>query len=198
MPTASMTMQDGIRAVQQAINDAPTPPRWPMYVRQAKQFLRTAIEGFDERKYGFQSVVDLLRAAGRDGVLRIERDRQGAIRVFPGSNVAQKPRAVDPPLDLDETVDVEVPPESVVIPAQVTVTDESPVVDAEVMTTSFSVTEDFEENPDERQPDSNESAIIREIIRPKRGTRSRKTAPPRTARTTTTRPRARKRSSGNS
>ena len=41
-----------------------------MYVRQAKQFLATAIEGFDERKYGFASVVDLLRAAGKEGVLR--------------------------------------------------------------------------------------------------------------------------------
>ena len=56
-----------------------------MYVRQAKQFLRNAIEGFDERKYGFASVVDLLRAAGKEGVLRIERDRQGAVRVFPGA-----------------------------------------------------------------------------------------------------------------
>ena len=45
-------------------------PRWPMYVRQAKQFLKTGIEGFDERKYGFASVVDLLRAAGKEGVLR--------------------------------------------------------------------------------------------------------------------------------
>ena len=62
-----------------------------MYVRQAKQFLRTAIEGFDERKYGFASVVDLLRAAGKEGVLRIERDRQGAVRVFPGANLARRP-----------------------------------------------------------------------------------------------------------
>ena len=46
-----------------------------------------AIEGFDERKYGFASVVDLLRAAGKEGVFRIERDRQGAVRVFPGANL---------------------------------------------------------------------------------------------------------------
>ena len=57
-------MQDGIRAVQQAFTQASPAPRWPMYVRQAKQFLKTSIEGFDERKYGFASVVDLLRAAG--------------------------------------------------------------------------------------------------------------------------------------
>jgi hypothetical protein len=118
-----------------------------MYVRQAKQFLRQSVEGFDERKYGFASVVDLLRAAGKEGVLRIERDRQGAIRVFPGSNVASKPRA-DAPIDLDETVDVEVPPEAVVEPADAEIVDASqeasvesveieveppPVADAEVI-----------------------------------------------------------------
>src|SRR5688572_4461294 len=117
LPSSPMTMQDGIRAVQQAIMNAPTPPRWPMYVRQAKQFLRQSIEGFDERKYGFSSVVDLLRAAGREGVLRIERDRQGAIRVFPGVTIDAKPRATEGPIDIDETVDVEVPAESVVQPA---------------------------------------------------------------------------------
>jgi uncharacterized protein (TIGR00288 family) len=91
MPASPMTPQDGIRAVQQAFGHAATPPRWPMYVRQAKQFLRGAIAGFDERKYGFASVVDLFRAAAKEGVLRLERDRQGAVRVFPGAGLPQKP-----------------------------------------------------------------------------------------------------------
>jgi hypothetical protein len=132
-----MTMQDGIRAVHQSIVNAPTPPRWPMYVRQAKQFLRQSIEGFDERKYGFSSVVDLLRAAGREGVLRIERDRQGAIRVFPGVNVASKPYVAEAPIDIDETVDVEVPPESVVEPAEAEVVE--PTISAPVETIEFEV-----------------------------------------------------------
>ncbi|MSO83660.1 MAG: NYN domain-containing protein [Acidobacteria bacterium] len=84
LPVSPMTMQDGIRAVQRAFGGAATPPRWPMYARQAKQFLRNAVAGFDERHYGFASVVDLLRAAGKEGVLRVERDRQGAVRVFAG------------------------------------------------------------------------------------------------------------------
>jgi hypothetical protein len=90
MPSSPMSMQDGIRAVQQAFMHSDPAPRWPMYVRQAKQYLRTAIEGFDERKYGFASVVDLLRAAGKEGVLRLERDRQGAVRVFPGSKLPER------------------------------------------------------------------------------------------------------------
>ena len=83
-----MTLQQGIRAVRDALQSTATPPRWPMYVRQARQFLRSAIEGFDERQYGVSSVADLLRAAGKEGVVRVERDRQGAIRVFPGVNLA--------------------------------------------------------------------------------------------------------------
>src|SRR4051812_12836615 len=37
MPPSPMTMQDGMRAVQQAFATASPAPRWPMYVRQAKQ-----------------------------------------------------------------------------------------------------------------------------------------------------------------
>jgi uncharacterized protein (TIGR00288 family) len=127
LPSSPMTMQDGIRAVQKAFAESATPPRWPMYVRQAKQFLKNAIEGFDERKYGFASVVDLLRAAGKEGMLRVERDRQGAVRVFPGVNLAAQhvppeeaqtvsvESVAEPPIV--EAEPVEVQPEAEVIPA---------------------------------------------------------------------------------
>ena len=127
LPPSPMSMQDGIKAVQHAFSQAPATVRWPMYVRQARQFLRTAIEGFDERKYGFASVVDLLRAAGKESVLRIERDRQGAVRVFPGANLTPKvgvPSDDDGSLAIDENMDVEVPqaqvaPESFEVDQQV-------------------------------------------------------------------------------
>jgi hypothetical protein len=169
MPVSPMTMQDGIRAVQQAINRAPAPPRWPMYVRQAKQFLRGAIENFDERHYGFASVVDLLRAAGKEGVLRIERDRQGAVRVFPGANLAPRPVGlpVEEPLDLNETIDVEVPA------ATVDSVEAEPAVQAPP--------------PVEAEPlqQVEETVAVAEVAveeKPKRA-RSRKTAGTRTART---------------
>ena len=126
-------MQDGIRAVQQAFADAATPPRWPMYVRQAKQFLRTAIEGFDERKYGFASVVDLLRAAGKEGVLRIERDRQGAVRVFPGLNLLSRPHPVGLdglPADVED--DAEPGNEAVMGEPVTEVVADLPIVEAQV------------------------------------------------------------------
>jgi hypothetical protein len=65
-----------------------------MYIRQAKQFLRNVDSAFDERKFGFASLVDLLRACQREGLFRIERDRQGVIRLFPG-NIMQ-------PVDVDD------------------------------------------------------------------------------------------------
>ena len=76
---------DGIREVRRLFQSAQNPPRWPMYIRQAKQFLRNVDAGFDERKFGFASLVDLLRACQREGLFRIERDRQGVMRVFPGN-----------------------------------------------------------------------------------------------------------------
>jgi len=180
MPVSPMTNQDGIRAVQQAINQAATPPRWPMYVRQAKQFLRTAIEGFDERKYGFASVVDLLRAAGKEGVVRIERDRQGAVRVFPGANVATRPVSPRPeePVEIDETIDVEV--------AMPAIT-ESHEVEAVVVALPIVDAEPVEE--------SAEDVTVAEVVveaKAKRS-RSRKTVTPRAPRAAkATRPRARK------
>jgi uncharacterized LabA/DUF88 family protein len=76
---------DGIREVRRLFQSAQNPPRWPMYIRQAKQFLRNVDATFDERKFGFASLVDLLRACQREGLFRIERDRQGVMRVFPGN-----------------------------------------------------------------------------------------------------------------
>lgn len=74
------SLGEGVALVRRALTDATTSPRWPMYPRQFKQFLRTAQPDFDERKYG--SIADLMRACQKDGLLRLERDRQGALRVF--------------------------------------------------------------------------------------------------------------------
>ena len=84
-----------IREVRRLFQAAQNPPRWPMYIRQAKQFLRNVDATFDERKFGFASLVDLLRACQRDGLFRIERDRQGVMRIFPGNVMQVRRRAGD-------------------------------------------------------------------------------------------------------
>ena len=177
MPASPMTMQDGIRAVQRAIHDAQTPPRFPMYVRQAKQFLRSAIEGFEERKYGFASVVDLLRAAGKEGVLRIERDRQGAVRVFPGPNLASRPAPqFQEPVELDETIDVEVPQQAV---------QDAPIEEAveEVIETPIIEPEPVDESGDQTVLAEAEAVVEekpkRSRVRKTTGARASKTAKPR-------------------
>ncbi len=100
---------DGIREVRRLLQTAQKPPRWPMYIRQIKQFLRGVDPTFDERKFGFESLGDLVRGCQRDGLLRIERDRQGGMRIFPGAGL-QAPSATatglpqeEPPITVDES-----------------------------------------------------------------------------------------------
>jgi uncharacterized LabA/DUF88 family protein len=88
---AEQSLGDGVALVRKLLAEAATPPRWPMYPRQFKQFLKNAQPDFDERKYG--SIADLMRACQKDGILRLERDRQGGLRVFVGGSA---PRAVMP------------------------------------------------------------------------------------------------------
>ena len=148
-----------------------------MYVRQAKQFLRTAIEGFDERKYGFASVVDVLRAAAKDGVLKLERDRHGAFRVFAGPKLTAP--QFQEPVELDETIDVEVPQQAV---------QDAPIEEAveEVIETPIIEPEPVDESGDETVLAEAE-AVVEE--KPKRS-RARKTTGARASKTA--KPRARK------
>jgi hypothetical protein len=90
VPQPNASLGDGVALVRRVLAEAATEPRWPMYPRQFKQFLRNAQPDFDERKYG--SIADLMRACQKDGLLRLERDRQGALRVFAGGS----PRAAVP------------------------------------------------------------------------------------------------------
>jgi len=78
-----LSLADGVALVRAVLAESTTPPRWPMYLRQMKQFIRAARPDFDERRYG--SLPDLLRACQKDGLLRLERDRQGGLRAFAGS-----------------------------------------------------------------------------------------------------------------
>jgi len=104
-PPVGNTAEGASRAAQ--ILGAAAGARWPMYLRNVKQILRQAEGGFDERRYGFEGLMDLLRALQRDNVVRIERDRRGGLRVFQGSALQQKTQAARlPQPDVEsETVD---------------------------------------------------------------------------------------------
>jgi len=97
-PVAPTPMQaeEGVRAIQEAFQKSNVTPHWPMYLRNVKQFIKNASPTFDEHRYGFHSFLEVVRHAQRAGLLRLERNRQGILRVFPGNQMSQLQRAAMP------------------------------------------------------------------------------------------------------
>jgi uncharacterized LabA/DUF88 family protein len=104
------TAAEGLREFHRILSNAVI-RRWPLYLRNVKQVIRQTEISFDERAYGFGNLTDLLRAAHREGIVRVDRDRQGVIRVFQG-NVA-----APPPQELATETSPDVPPEGTAIAA---------------------------------------------------------------------------------
>ncbi|PYR20318.1 MAG: hypothetical protein DMF94_12355 [Acidobacteria bacterium] len=115
-PTEARATESAEAGVLRAgrILGAATTARWPMYLRNVKQILRQADGGFDERRYGFSGLMDLLKACQRDGLLRIERDRRGGLRVFQGASLQ---RAAPPAAGPGEVIEL---PEMESIPIDTT------------------------------------------------------------------------------
>jgi hypothetical protein len=80
---------EGLRVMIQAFSRVDAKPRFPMYVRQIRHFIKGFDEGFDERRYGFAGILDALRFGQREGLFRLERDRQGGVRVHAGAQYQQ-------------------------------------------------------------------------------------------------------------
>src|SRR6185295_13999215 len=83
--------------------------RWPMYIRNVKQIIRAADASFDERRYGFGGLMDLLRAVQKDGFIRMERDRRGGLRVFPGQALQRTSTPSLPQADIADDMHDEQP-----------------------------------------------------------------------------------------
>ncbi len=105
-PAPQPRSSDAVRSLSELFQKVNGALHWPMYLRSFKQFLHSAQPPFDERQYGFSSIYDLVRQAQRDGLLRVERNRQGILRIFPGdrfpaveekSEVVHEPAEVVPP-----------------------------------------------------------------------------------------------------
>jgi len=73
---------EATKALQALIKESKAKPHWPMYLRTFKQFLKSLQPPFDEHKFGITSTYDLVRQAQKDGLLRVERNRQGIMRIF--------------------------------------------------------------------------------------------------------------------
>jgi uncharacterized LabA/DUF88 family protein len=116
----AVTLEPAANGVARAgeILRAATQARWPMYLRNVKQILRAADEGFDERRYGFSGLVEFVRACQKEGFVRLERDRRGGLRVFPGPALHQSsvsrderglPNVQSQPLEVRQSEPVEEP-----------------------------------------------------------------------------------------
>ena len=109
-PRATEPASEGVRVVGEMLRNATT-ARWPMYLRNVKQILRAADGGFDERRYGFGGLMDLLRACQREGFVRMERDRRGGLRVFQGAALQRATATTSAPgADVAQTEAIDMQP----------------------------------------------------------------------------------------
>jgi len=112
-------IEEGVRMIQDVFQNPKISPHWPMYLRNVKQFIKNAAPTFDERKFGFASFLEAVRAAQKAGVLRLERNRQGILRVYPGNLIPQPPRPAPPIITEDVATEQSAPiDESVVLEAE--------------------------------------------------------------------------------
>src|SRR4051812_32203171 len=65
-PEVTASQDEGVKHVGEILRNA-SGARWPMYIRNVKQIIRAAEANFDERRYGFGGLMDLLRACQKDG-----------------------------------------------------------------------------------------------------------------------------------
>jgi len=114
---ATESAADGVARASRLLAAAKN-ARWPMYLRNVKQILRQAEGGFDERRYGFGGLMDLMRALQRDGIVRLERDRRGGLRVFQGQSLTRHAQPsqyeglpqIDPALEAADLEPIETQP----------------------------------------------------------------------------------------
>jgi len=144
-----MQSEEIVRAMQEAFQNSKVTPHWPMYLRNVKQFIKNSSPTFDEHRYGFHSFLEAVRSAQRAGLFRLERNRQGILRVFPGNQISQMQRPAGS--RSDETVVTARP----IIPYDV---ENDPTLQQMTMEPSFTPpTEDIEVNED--QPESNQPVM---------------------------------------
>ena len=83
----SGNVEEGLGIIRSVFDKAEAPLKWPMYVRGVKQYIKSIEPDFDERAYGFTGLLDALRQSQKAGVFRLERNRQGVLRVYPGEAI---------------------------------------------------------------------------------------------------------------
>src|SRR4030095_8009422 len=102
--------EEAVRAMQDAFQNSKVTPHWPMYLRNVKQFIKNSSPTFDEHLYGFHSFLEAVRSAQRAGLFRLERNRQGILRVYPGNLISQTRPAGMSRMDEGQSIEPAVKP----------------------------------------------------------------------------------------
>ena len=178
--------EEGVRAMQEAFQKSNITPHWPMYLRNVKQFIKNASPTFDEHRYGFHSFLEAVRHAQRAGLLRLERNRQGILRVFPGTQMSQLQRAAIP--RVEEPAQVESP----MVPYDIE--EQAPVQEFEAQPMTSATPEEITEGqaePQELAAEPSTEPVDEQPVRKRRassGIKRKTVAPRKTASATTKRP----------
>jgi len=136
IPGPAPTVANATMAIRPILEQIGSKPHWPMYLRSFKHFLRSVDPSFDERRHGFGNIHDLARQAQREGLLRIERNRQGILRIFPGD---QFPQALleKPPADESAALEAEIHvPEAIADPGAIPAPESQVEAQDEILTES--------------------------------------------------------------
>jgi uncharacterized protein (TIGR00288 family) len=90
---AETTVEEGTRPAEEAMellrkavaSLQGSRPGKPTYVRHMAQALRGVEAEFDEQRFGFRTLTELMHQGEREGIVKMIRDRQGAWRVSPAT-----------------------------------------------------------------------------------------------------------------
>jgi uncharacterized LabA/DUF88 family protein len=93
---AALDRNAGLEKLCSALGRAVKGPSRPLYMRHVLKALRAEEKDFKEQSYGFRNLLDLLHFAERQGVLRLERDRRGVLKIFPTVQAAGGPTPAEP------------------------------------------------------------------------------------------------------
>jgi hypothetical protein len=172
-----------------------------MYLRNVKQFIKNSSPTFDEHRYGFHSFLEAVRSAQRAGLFRLERNRQGILRVFPGNLISQmqRPGMQRPgqlpgqesvkPYDVEDDITLQTPPaetEQVFAAPEETSVETQPEGEAPVVVEVAPPAEAEEEGEKPVRKRRVSSGIKRKTVAPRKAAAG--TAPKRTRKKTTPAP----------
>jgi len=94
---ASKSSHEAMGLLRQAIGKlSELRPGKPTYVRHLAQAMRGVDPDFDEEQYGFRTLTELMHMGEREGIVKMQRDRQGAWRVIPVVGATNGAAAADP------------------------------------------------------------------------------------------------------